>query len=151
MRHRRRCARFGRTTAHRLAMLDNMVTSLFLHERLLTTLEKAKELRRLAERLITLGKRGDLAARRLAAERLRTTGKREGARKVNREEALGKLFATLAPRYAKRPGGYTRIVRTAPRRGDGASMAYIELLPEEKKAEPKATGKRKAKAAAAQE
>jgi len=118
-------------------MLDNMVTSLFLHERIKTTLEKAKELRRVAERLITLGKKGDLASRRLAAERLRVTTERRGTAVIRREQALKKLFETLAPRYAKRPGGYTRIVKAGFRRGDAARMAFIELLPAEKKAEPK--------------
>jgi large subunit ribosomal protein L17 len=115
-------------------MFDNMVTSLFLHERILTTLDRAKELRRVAEKLITLGKRGDLHARRLAARRLRTTGQKVEKVKVQKEEALRRLFEDIAPRYADRPGGYTRIIKTGNRLGDNAKMAFIELLPEEKKA-----------------
>lgn len=133
MRHARKSRRFGRTTAHRQAMFRNMVTSLFIHERILTTVEKAKELRRIAEKLITLGKRGDLAARRLAARRLQVTSRREGQVRVHEHQALDKLFTTLAPRYQSRPGGYTRIIKAGPRLGDGASMAFIELLPEESK------------------
>jgi large subunit ribosomal protein L17 len=132
MRHQRNSRRFGRSVPHRKAMFGNMVTSLFLHERILTTLERAKELRRVAERLITLGKRGDLHARRLAASRLRTTGVKVERRKQNQQEALTKLFETLGPRYRDRPGGYTRIIRTGNRLGDNARMAFIELLPEEK-------------------
>ena len=94
MRHQRKSRRFGRHTAHRLAMFRNMVTSLFLHERVLTTLEKAKELRRVAEKLITLGKRGDIAARRTASKKLRTTGHKEGKRMLQEETALRKLFDT---------------------------------------------------------
>ncbi|HUU02590.1 MAG TPA: 50S ribosomal protein L17 [Myxococcota bacterium] len=134
MRHQRNSRRFGLKPAHRLAMFKNMVTSLFLSERILITLERAKELRRLAEKLITLGKRGDLAARRLAARRLCVTGRKVGGRMVYEETALRKLFDALGPRFEKRPGGYTRIIRTGQRRGDGAAMAFLEILPEEKKA-----------------
>jgi len=133
MRHRRKSRRFGRSSAHRQAMFGNLVTSLFIHERLLTTIDKAKELRRVAERLITLGKRGDLSARRLAARRLRVSGRKEGKVVVHEEAALKKLFETLGPRYESRPGGYTRIVRTGNRLGDNAPMAFVELLPEERK------------------
>jgi len=115
-------------------MFRNLVTSLFLKERILTTLAKAKELRRVAEKLITLGKRGDLAARRLAAEQLHTTGKVVENRRVNEPEALRKLFGDLAPRFKDRQGGYTRIIKTGNRVGDCAPMAFIELLPDEKKA-----------------
>ena len=132
--------RFGRKPAHRLAMFKNMVTSLFISERILTTLERAKELRRMAERLITLGKRGDLSARRLAARRLHTTGRKVAGRMVHEETALRKLFDTLGPRFEKRPGGYTRIIRTGFRRGDGAAMAFLEILPEEKKTSTKKSG-----------
>jgi large subunit ribosomal protein L17 len=138
MRHLKKSRRFGRSPTHRKAMFSNMVTSLFLHERLLTTLEKAKELRRLAEKLITLGKRGTLAARRTAAKRLQTTGRKEGKQFINEEKALRNLFETIAPRYADRPGGYTRIIRTGHRHGDNAAMAFIELLPEERKTPTKA-------------
>jgi len=136
MRHLKKSRRFGRSPTHRKAMFSNMVTSLFLHERLLTTLERAKELRRLAEKLITLGKRGTIAARRTAAKRLQTTGRKEGKQFINEEKALHNLFETIAPRYADRPGGYTRIIRTGHRHGDNAAMAFIELLPEERKTAP---------------
>jgi large subunit ribosomal protein L17 len=124
-------------------MFKNMVTSLFLHERILTTLDRAKELRRMAEKLVTLGKRGDLAARRLAASRLQTQGHREGKRTVSEETALRKLFDTIAPRFAERPGGYTRIIRTGRRHGDNAPMAFLELLPEERKTAPKGKKEKK--------
>jgi len=145
MRHQKAGKKLNRTGSHRNAMFRNMVTSLFLHERILTTLDKAKELRRLAEKLVTMGKRGDLAARRLAARRLQTQGRREGKRIISEETALRKLFETIAPRFADRPGGYTRIIRTGRRLGDNAPMAFIELLPEERKAAPK--GKKPAKKA----
>jgi len=148
MRHLKKSRRFGRSPTHRKAMFSNMVTSLFLHERLLTTLEKAKELRRLAEKLITLGKRGTLAARRTAAKRLQTTGKKEGKQFLNEEKALQNLFETIAPRFADRPGGYTRIIRTGRRLGDNAAMAFIELLPEERKTSAKGKGKKGKKGAA---
>jgi large subunit ribosomal protein L17 len=124
-------------------MFDNMVTSLFVHERISTTIEKAKELRRIAEKLITLGKRNDLAARRLAAKRLKTTGKKtlQGVRHVNL--ALTKLFDELGPRFNDRPGGYTRIIKTGFRQGDNAKMALIELLPADKK-KPAKKSKKKA-------
>ena len=133
MRHLKKSRRFGRRPSHRRAMFNNMVTSLFLHERILTTLERAKELRRVAEKLVTLGKRGDLAARRLAARRIMTQGHREGKRRFHKNEALNKLFEIIGPRYQDRPGGYTRIIRTGRRLGDNASMAFIEMLPEERK------------------
>jgi large subunit ribosomal protein L17 len=147
MRHLKKSRRFGRSPHHRKAMFNNMVTSLFLHERLLTTLEKAKELRRLAEKLITLGKRGTLAARRTAAKRLQTTGRKEGKQFFNEEKALQALFETIAPRFADRPGGYTRIIRTGRRLGDNAAMAFIEILPEERKASTKGKGKKGKKGA----
>jgi large subunit ribosomal protein L17 len=142
MRHQRNSRRFGLKPAHRIAMFKNMVTSLFISERILTTVERAKELRRLAERLITLGKRGDLAARRLAASRLNVTGRKVGGRMLYEERALRKLFDALGPRFEKRSGGYTRIIRTGYRRGDGAAMAFLELLPEEKKTAPKKGAKK---------
>jgi len=148
MRHMKKSRRFGRSPTHRKAMFSNMVTSLFLHERLLTTLEKAKELRRLAEKMITLGKRGTLAARRTAAKRLQTTGKKEGKQFLNEEKALRNLFDNIAPRFADRPGGYTRIIRTGHRLGDNAAMAFIELLPEERKTPAKGKGKKGKKSAA---
>jgi large subunit ribosomal protein L17 len=139
MRHHAKSRRFGRHTSHRLSMFANMATSLFVHERIFTTLEKAKELRRVAERLITLGKRGSLAARRLAASRLRPESKLEGKTLVYTEAALKKLFETIAPRFKDRPGGYTRIVKIGHRQGDNAKMAFIELIPAEA---PKTEGKK---------
>ncbi|RME19505.1 MAG: 50S ribosomal protein L17 [Deltaproteobacteria bacterium] len=150
MRHAKRSRRFGRPTGHRQAMFRNLVTSLLVHERITTTVEKAKEIRRLAEKLITLGKRGDLHARRLAASRLYLTGLREGKVVTRQQVALKKLFADLAPRYKNRQGGYTRIVKLGQRRGDGARMALIELIPEEAKpaSRKKSKGGSKAKSKA---
>lgn len=116
MRHKKRRGKLGRTSAHRSAMLNNMVTSLFKHEKIRTTVAKSKELRRVAERLITIAKRGDLHARRLVA------------RRVHDKEVLRKLFDNIAPRYANRNGGYTRIVKLGNRFGDGAPMSVIELV-----------------------
>ena len=108
--------KLNKSTKHRWAMLRNLVTSLIQHERIRTTVPKAKELRRVAEQMVTLGKRGDLHARRQAA-------------KVVRDKAtLHKLFATIAPRYQERNGGYTRILRVGPRYGDMADMAIIEYV-----------------------
>jgi large subunit ribosomal protein L17 len=97
-------------------MLKNMATSLFLHERIETTTAKAKELRPFAERLITLARRGDIHARRIAG------------RKIHDRDVLGKLFDDIAPRYAERPGGYTRILKVDRRKGDAAEMSLIELV-----------------------
>jgi ribosomal protein L17 len=135
-------------------MFGNLVTSLFVHERILTTVDRARELRRVAEKLITLGKRGDIAARRLAAQRLKTTGHQIGNRIMQEEVALKKLFDTIGPRFKDRPGGYTRIIKTRPRLGDNASMAFVELLSVEGKTEgakgvKKTTGKASAKKPAA--
>ena len=118
MRHRVAHRKLGRVTAHRLALLRNMATALFERERIRTTLMKAKELRPYAERLITLAKRDEdrLHARRLVA------------RDIQDPLVVRKLFDTLSSRYASRPGGYTRILRLGPRRGDGAEMAILELL-----------------------
>lgn len=116
MRHLIDHRKLGRTTPHRQAMLKNMVVSLIRHERIQTTLPKAKELRRLADRVVTWGKRGTLASRRQAR------------RFVSDKEALSKLFNDLAPRFANRNGGYTRILRTAYRTGDQAPLALIEYL-----------------------
>jgi large subunit ribosomal protein L17 len=117
MRHRKKGRHFGRTAEHRKAMFRNMAASLFLHGRLETTTEKAKELRQYAEPLITRAKRGDLHARRVVA---RSIG--------NNEEALSKLFAEIGPRFAERPGGYTRVRHLGHRPGDAADMAIIELV-----------------------
>ena len=116
MRHKVAGYKLGRTTSHRRAMLRNMVTSIIMEERIETTVIKAKAVRPSVEKMITLGKKGNLAARRQAASYLMTN------------EAVTKLFDTVAPRFGDRNGGYTRIVRTAWRKGDGAEKAFIELL-----------------------
>jgi large subunit ribosomal protein L17 len=116
MRHKVAGYKLGRTTSHRRAMLRNMVTSIIMEERIETTVIKAKAVRPSVEKMITLGKKGDLAARRQAAAYLMTP------------EAVTKLFDTVAPRFGDRKGGYLRIVRTAWRKGDGAEKAFIELL-----------------------
>lgn len=118
MRHRRKGRQLSRTASHKRAMLSNMATSLFRHERITTTTAKAKELRPFAERLITLARRGDLHARRQAARTIRD------------KEMLRKLFDTLGPRYAERPGGYTRILKLGRRHGDGAEIAIVQLVEE---------------------
>lgn len=138
MRHRIDQRKLGRTTEHRIAMLRNQAVSLFRHDRIKTTVEKAKELRRFAEKLITLAKKDTLHARRLAAK------------DVQDPEVLRKLFATLGPLYAQRPGGYTRIIKLGFRKGDGAQLALIELVDREPKVEEK-PAKGKAKKAAAKE
>jgi large subunit ribosomal protein L17 len=116
MRHRNKGRKLGRTASHREAMLRNMATSLFQHERISTTTAKAKELRGFAERLITLAKRGDLHARRQAA------------RRIHDKDILFKLFDSLGPRFAERAGGYTRVLKLGFREGDGAELALIELV-----------------------
>ncbi len=116
MRHRKNVAKLGRNAAHRKAMLRNLATDLLRHERVTTTLSKAKAVRRVAERLVTLGKRDTLHARRHAA------------RVIRDKDVLRKVFNELAPRYAERPGGYTRIVRLSARAGDRAEMAIIEMV-----------------------
>jgi large subunit ribosomal protein L17 len=116
MRHRHGLRKLNRTSSHRLAMLRNMTNSLLTHETIKTTLPKAKELRRVVEPMITLGKSPTLANRRLAFNRLRD------------RDVVGKLFAELGPRYAKRNGGYLRILKFGFRQGDNAPMALVELL-----------------------
>lgn len=116
MRHRKSGRKFSRTSAHREAMFKNMAASLFKHELIRTTLPKAKELRRVAEPMITLAKTDGVANRRLAFSRLRD------------KEAVGKLFVELGPRYRERPGGYLRILKCGFRPGDNAPMAYVELV-----------------------
>jgi len=154
MKHRVAGRRLDRTTEHRTAMFKNMVTSLLRHERIQTTTPKAKELRRIAEKVITLGKKGTPHARRLAY------------REVRDVEVLNKLFDTIGPRFEKRAGGYTRIIRVGRRVGDNAEVAVIELVertpaqepaepgkkgaakaekPAEKKAEPKAKAEKRSK------
>jgi large subunit ribosomal protein L17 len=116
MRHRSKGRQLSRTSTHRTATLRNLATSLFRHERIETTTAKAKELRPYAERLITLARKGDIHSRRLAG------------RKIQDREVLGKLFDDIAPRYAERPGGYTRILKLGNRKGDAAEMSLIELV-----------------------
>jgi len=116
MRHKVAGRKLNRHTSHRLAMFRNMVTSLLDHERIYTTIPKAKEIRRWAEWMITLGKRGDLHARRQALSVIRE------------RDVVQKLFAELGPRYQNRPGGYTRIIKVGFRRGDAAPMCLIELV-----------------------
>jgi len=118
MRHRVAHRKLGRVTPHRLAMLRNLASALFERERIRTTLMKAKELRPYAERLITLAKRND--------DRLHA--RRQALRDIHDPSVLKKLFDTLGARFASRPGGYTRILRLGPRRGDGAEMAIVELI-----------------------
>ncbi len=116
MRHQKSGRKFSRTSSHRDAMFQNMTVSLIKHELIRTTLPKAKELRRVAEPMITLGKVDGVANRRLAFSRLRD------------KQAVGKLFVELGPRYASRPGGYLRILKCGFRAGDNAPMAYVELV-----------------------
>ena len=123
MRHRLGLRKLNRTSAHRLAMLRNMTVSLLRHETIKTTLPKAKELRRVAERIITLGKSPSLANRRLAFDRLRD------------REIVGKLFSEIGPRYATRNGGYLRILKCGFRQGDNAPMAFVEMLDQPEVAE----------------
>lgn len=116
MRHLKKGRKLGRTASHKKALLCNLATSLILHERIQTTTAKAKELRPFFEPLITLAKRGDLHARRQVAGLIRD------------KVALAKLFAELAPRFAARPGGYTRILHLGARQGDNAELSLIELV-----------------------
>ena len=116
MRHRKSGRHLNRTSAHRKAMFSNMAASLIEHEIIKTTVHKAKELRRVAEPLITLAKEDTVANRRLAFSRLRN------------KAAVGKLFADVGPRFQDRPGGYTRVLKAGHRVGDAAPMAYIELV-----------------------
>ncbi len=143
MRHRLGLRKLNRTSSHRLAMLRNMTNSLLKHEVIKTTLPKAKELRRVVEPIITLGKKPSLANRRLAFNRLRD------------RDMVVKLFAEIGPRYSKRPGGYLRILKFGFRQGDNAPMALVELMdrpePKEETAakETKKSAKNEATAAAA--
>lgn len=116
MRHQKGVKKLGRNGSHRGALLRNLATELFRHERIRTTEVKAKALRGYAEKLITLGKKGDLSARRLAAK------------DVQDHDVLRKLFADIAPRFKERPGGYTRVLKLEHRHGDAAAMALIELV-----------------------
>ena len=119
MAHRIDGRKLGRPTDHRLALFRNLVTDLLRHEKIITTEAKAKEVRGLAERIITMGKRGDLNSRRQALGF------------VYDKKVVEKVFDELGPRYASRPGGYSRLVKIGPRLGDGARMAQLEMLAEE--------------------
>jgi large subunit ribosomal protein L17 len=116
VRHQKSGRKLGRDSAHRKALYANLTMQLIEHGRIRTTLAKAKEVRPVAERMITLGKRGDLHAHRQAVAFLRS------------KDSAHRLFAEVAPRYAERPGGYTRIIKLGPRLGDAAEMAYLELV-----------------------
>jgi large subunit ribosomal protein L17 len=134
MRHRKAGYKLGRNTSHRRAMLRNLVTSIILEDRVETTITKAKAARPHVEKLITLGKRGDLAARRQALAYLMT------------REAVSRLFETVAPRYGDREGGYLRIVRSGFQKGDGAEKAFVEMLGVEKILEEKREKRAEARA-----
>ena len=133
MRHRKRGRKLGRTSSHRKALFRNQATALFEHEQIRTTLPKCKELRRVAEKLITLAKKGDLPARRQAAKMIYGTnlhykpGRGEDP-VLDKHAVLRKLFDDIAPRYQDRNGGYTRIIRGELRKGDGTQMGYIQLV-----------------------
>ena len=116
MRHGKKIAKLGRTAPHRKAMLSNMMASLFINERITTTQTRAKELKRTAERLLTCAKKGDLHARR------------QVLRVIADKQVVAKLFDELGPRYKSRNGGYTRLIKLGPRRGDGAFMSIVELV-----------------------
>ena len=126
MRHRKGGFKLGRNTSHRRALLRNLVTSIIINDRIETTLTKAKASRPLVEKMVTLGKNGSVHARRQALAYLMTP------------ESVDRLFATVAPRYTERAGGYTRITRTGPRKGDNGEMAFIELLGAENELNEKA-------------
>jgi large subunit ribosomal protein L17 len=116
MRHQRAGRKLGRDAAHRKALYANLTASLIEHGRIKTTVAKAKEVRPVAEEMITLGRRGDVPARRQALKFLRS------------QDVVHKLFSEVGPRFADRPGGYSRIVKLGPRQGDAAEMAYLELV-----------------------
>ncbi len=128
MRHRKKGRKLNRTASHRKAMFANMAAALIKHEQIITTLPKAKEMKRIIDRLITLGKRGDLHARRQAFARLRD------------EEMVKKLFDVLGDRYKERPGGYSRVLRAGYRFGDNAPRAVIELVDRDLEAKGKDSG-----------
>jgi large subunit ribosomal protein L17 len=139
MRHKVAGWKLGRNTSHRRSLLRNLVTSLIVEERIETTVPKAKALRPLVEKMITLGKRGDLSARRQAGAYLMT------------KEAVTRLFDTVAPRFGDREGGYLRIIRAGWRKGDGADTAFVELLGSEKLQEEKREKRASARSQRAQE
>ena len=139
MRHKVAGYKLGRTTSHRRSLLRNLVTSLIMEERIETTVPKAKALKPIIEKMITLGKRGDLAARRQAAAYVMTN------------EAVRKLFDTIGPRFGDRNGGYTRIIRGGWQKGDGADKAFIELLGSEQILDEKRTKRSETRAKKAEE
>jgi large subunit ribosomal protein L17 len=139
MRHKVAGYKLGRNTAHRRSLLRNLVTSVIVEERIETTVPKAKAARPIVEKMITLGKRGDLAARRQASSYLMT------------DEALVKLFDTIGPRFGDREGGYTRVIRTGWNKGDGADKAFLELLGSEKVLDEKREKRAEARAKKAAE
>src|SRR5258708_1233457 len=139
MRHKVAGFKLGRTTSHRRSLLRNLATSLILEERIETTIPKAKALKPVVEKMITLGKRGDLAARRQATAFLMT------------DEAVRKLFDTVGPRFGDRTGGYTRIIRAGWQKGDGADKAFIELLGSEQVLDEKRQKRSEARAKKAEE
>ncbi len=125
-------AKLGRDTAARKALFRDLVTDLIIHERIRTTEAKAKQVQSIAEKMITLGKRGDLHARRQAASfvrKHRSQTEQDGKKATHTKvDAVKKLFEEIAPRYQERQGGYTRIIKIGPRRGDGAEMVFLELV-----------------------
>lgn len=133
MRHNQHGRKLGRTTAHRKAMFRNQLSSLVEHERIRTTLHKAKELRPIAEKVVTQGKRGTLHARRLVR------------RWIPDRVLVRKLFDEIAPRFSERPGGYLRITKLGPRLGDAAEMAVLEFVDRDEASAPKEKGKKKGK------
>jgi len=137
MRHLNQGRKLNRTSAHRKALFKNMVLALIRHEKITTTDPKAKELRRIADRMVTLGKKGDLAARRRAFAFMQS------------HEAVGKLFGEIAPRFKDRNGGYTRVIKMGHRRGDAAMLSIIEFTGTEEKTKAKKPRKRAAKKEAA--
>ena len=150
MRHRVAGRKLNRTSEHRLAMRRNLVASLFEHETVSTTLQKAKEVKSFAEKLITLAKKGDLAARRRAISMLgnRNIVSEEDGSVVKTGSVVGKLFSEIGPRYLDRPGGYTRIIRLSMNRlGDNGKVVLLQLVGKEEKSEPasKKSSKKKSK------
>lgn len=147
MNHAKAFRKLGRTPSHRRALLRNLATSLVLHNRIETTLPKAKELKRVADKLVTLGKKNSLHARRQAAGYLFAENRESSKPEHNKTKlsAVHKLFEEIAPRYSERNGGYTRVVRSRVRDGDKAQMAIIEFVEEELKAKEPARKKRKVK------
>ncbi|MDX1777250.1 MAG: 50S ribosomal protein L17 [Thermodesulfobacteriota bacterium] len=133
MRHLNEGRKLRRTASHRKALLRNMVSSLFEFEKIETTDAKAKELRKVADKMITWGKRGDLHARRLTL------------RVISNKKVVHKLFSDIAPRFRERNGGYTRIIKTGRRKGDNAPLSIIELMPQEEKKAPAGGGKKEGK------